>query len=62
MLVIWELGEEECVFCFCFVFIFKQLNASSVAEKIERTESEDRQTNEEPMALVSLEMMRVLVT
>lgn len=42
--------------------MLNNLNANSLAEKIERTESEGRQTREEPMAIVSLEMMKVLAT
>ena len=56
MFVIWELSEEEHI----FFFILNNFNANSLAEKIERTKSEGRQTREEPMAVVSLEMMRVL--
>lgn len=45
-----------------FFFILNNFNANSLAEKIERTKSEGRQTREKPMAVVSLEMMRVLAT
>lgn len=40
-----------------YIFILSTLNTSSVAEEIERTESVGRQTSEETMAVVSLEMM-----
>lgn len=56
MLVICVLSEQESF----FLYIFSNLNANRIAEEIKRAGSEGRQTREEPMAIVSLEMMRVL--
>lgn len=56
MLVICVLSEQESF----FFYIFSNLNVNRIAEEIKRAGSEGRQTREEPMAIVSLEMMRVL--
>lgn len=55
MLVIWTLNEKEYI-----LFILSSLNANCVAEEINRSETEGRWTGEEPMAVISLELKRVL--